>query len=86
MISTDPKAYATVAPGSIVNVTVSTGKVAIPDEAGKKQADATVDLNNQGWPNVVIKQVPTTDQTKDGLVQSVSPAAGSVFRRPSRSR
>jgi serine/threonine protein kinase len=79
VISTDPVAYAQVAPGATVTINVSSGKVGVPSEVGKTQADATADLSNQGWGTVKITQQPTTDKTKDGLVISQSPTAGSVF-------
>jgi eukaryotic-like serine/threonine-protein kinase len=79
VLSTDPAAYATVAPGATVTINVSSGKVAIPPEVGKTQADATADLSTQGWGTVKTTLQPTADKTKDGIVISQTPTAGTVF-------
>jgi beta-lactam-binding protein with PASTA domain/predicted Ser/Thr protein kinase len=76
----DPKAFSTVAPGKVVTLSVSTGKLPIPDVRGQKYADAVSYLNNHGWsvnPTPVV--VPTTDKSKDGTVADESPAAGTLF-------
>ena len=76
----NPKAFSTVAPGSTVTLSVSTGKLPIPDVRGQKYADAVSYLNNHGWsvnPTPVV--VPTTDKSKDGTVADESPAAGTLF-------
>jgi serine/threonine protein kinase len=79
VLSTDPAAYVPVAPGATVTINVSTGKVGIPNEVGQTQAAASADLSNQGFGNVKVTLQPTADKTKDGIVLSQSPAAGSIF-------
>jgi serine/threonine-protein kinase len=76
----DPKAFSTVAPGKVVTLSVSTGKLPIPDVRGQKYADAVSYLNNHGWSvNPTPVMVPTTDKAKDGTVADESPAAGTLF-------
>jgi len=76
----DPKSFSTVAPGKVVTLSVSTGKLPIPDVRGQKYADAVSYLNNHGWSvNPTPVMVPTTDKAKDGTVADESPAAGTLF-------
>ena len=76
----DPKAFSTVAPGKVVTLSVSTGKLPIPDVRHQKYADAVSYLNNHGWSvNPTPVMVPTTDKSKDGTVADESPAAGTLF-------
>jgi len=79
VLSTSPEAFTNVAPGSTVTINVSSGKVPIPNEVGKAQADAVADLSNNGFGNVSVVSQPTTDKTKDGVVLSQLPTAGSLF-------
>jgi serine/threonine-protein kinase len=76
----NPKAFTTVAPGAPVTLSVSIGKLPIPNVTNQKFADAVRNLNNASWsvnPTPII--VPTTDQSKDGLVADESPAPGTLF-------
>ena len=76
----NPKAFIKVGPGAPVTLSVSIGKLPIPDVRGQKYADAVRSLNNQSWsvnPTPII--VPTTDQAKDGTVADESPAANTLF-------
>ena len=76
----NPKAFSTVQPGSPVTLSVSTGKLPIPDVRNQKYADAVSYLNNHGWSvNPTPVMVPTTDKSKDGTVAGESPAAGTLF-------
>jgi eukaryotic-like serine/threonine-protein kinase len=76
----NPKGYANVAPGSTVTLSVSTGKVGIPNVVGQKVSDAQAQLSRAGWGNVQLgAPVQTTDKTKDGTVASQYPVAGSTF-------
>ena len=76
----DPKAFSTVAPGKVVTLSVSTGKLPIPDVRHQKYADAVSYLNNHGWSvNPTPVMVPTTDKSQDGTVADESPAAGTLF-------
>jgi serine/threonine protein kinase len=76
----NPKAFSTVQPGSPVTLSVSTGKLPIPDVRNQKYADAVSYLNTHGWSvNPTPVMVPTTDKSKDGTVADESPAAGTLF-------
>jgi len=76
----DPKAFSTVAPGKVVTLSVSTGKLPIPDVRHQKYADAVSYLNNHGWSvNPTPVMVPITDKSQDGTVADESPAAGTLF-------
>ncbi len=79
VLSTDPAAYAAVAPGTSIAITISSGKVAVPNEVGQSFTAAQADLNGQGWGNVTQVNQPTADQTKNGIVLAQSPTAGTVF-------
>lgn len=76
----NPKAFTAVEPGRTVTLSVSIGKLPIPNVTGQKYADAVRSLNSQSWsvnPTPII--VPTTDQAKDGTVAGESPAQGTLF-------
>jgi serine/threonine-protein kinase len=76
----NPKAFSMVRPGLPVTLSVSTGKLPIPDVRNQKYADAVSYLNNHGWSvNPTPVMVPTTDKSKDGTVADESPAAGTLF-------
>jgi serine/threonine-protein kinase len=76
----NPRAYTAVAPGQSITLSVSIGKLPIPDVRGQKYADAVRNLNNASWSvNPTPISVSTTDQTKDGLVADENPSAGSLF-------
>lgn len=80
VVSQAPPAYTSLAPGQTITLSVSTGKLPIPDVRGQKYADAVRNLNNASWsvnPTPIL--VTTTEQSKDGLVADESPAAGTLF-------
>jgi serine/threonine-protein kinase len=81
VVDQNPAPYSKVAPGSTVVLSVSTGKIGVPNELGKPIDQARADLNNKGWANVVISPDPqqTTDQAKDGTVASQNPVPGAAF-------
>ncbi len=76
VLKQDPAAFSAVPPGSTVTLFVSTGKIGVPSEVGKKVQDAKTDLFNQGWSNVTTTQTPTPDKAKDGVVIEQSPPSG----------
>jgi serine/threonine-protein kinase len=76
VISTTPAAFTSVAPGSTVKVTYSTGTVTVPSEIGKAQADATNDLNGLGFTNFKLVPGPVTDPSKNGIVIAQNPSSG----------
>ena len=80
VVDQSPAPYSQVASGSTVALSVSTGKVGVPNVVGKKIADAQATLNSAGWGNVQIGDAEqTTDKAKDGTVAAQNPVAGSVF-------
>jgi eukaryotic-like serine/threonine-protein kinase len=80
VVDQSPAPYSQVLRGSAVTLSVSTGKVGVPNVVGKKIADAQATLNSAGWGNVQIGDAEqTTDKAKDGTVAAQNPVAGSVF-------
>jgi beta-lactam-binding protein with PASTA domain/predicted Ser/Thr protein kinase len=76
----DKPEFSSVAPGTTVTLSVSTGKVKLPDVRGKKAADAKTTLNAANWTNVDIsKTVDTPDKTKNGLVADENPTPGIAY-------
>ncbi len=76
--SKDP--YTQVPPGTTITLSVSTGKVKLPDVRGKKLADAQQALNSTGWTKVDASQVvQTPDKAKDGTVANESPLPGNSY-------
>jgi eukaryotic-like serine/threonine-protein kinase len=77
VISSSPAAGASVAPGSAVDLTVSTGtpKVKVPNVVGQTQSDAKSTLQNAGFS--VTSSTQTTSSTTAGDVVSQSPSGGS---------
>jgi serine/threonine-protein kinase len=76
-----PGAFTSVAPGSAVTLTVSSGKRKLPKVTGLTFDAALAKLNGLGFTNVVDPPptTPTTDQTKDGKVAAQSPTAGNAY-------
>jgi serine/threonine-protein kinase len=56
---------------------VSSGaaQVTVPDETGRKQADATADLQGRGF-HVVVTDQSVTDSSQDGRVVDQTPSGG----------
>jgi beta-lactam-binding protein with PASTA domain/predicted Ser/Thr protein kinase len=75
---TDPPAGSQAENGALVTVYVSSGsaKVTVPDETGRKQADAQADLESRGF-NVVISQQDAVDPSQEGRVVDQTPSGGS---------
>ena len=77
VVAQDPVAFTPVAPGSTVVLSVSTGRVVLPNVVGKNGNDAKTSLNSAGWTNVDNTQTtPTADKTKDGKVATENPTPG----------
>jgi serine/threonine-protein kinase len=83
VIDQSQQAGSTVAKGSTVTLSVSTGKVQLISVVGEKLADAQLKLNQAGWPDVQVDPNPviTQQKSKDGTVQSQNPAAGTSFNQ-----
>src|SRR5262249_837126 len=80
VVDQNPKAYASVNKGDVITLSVSTGKIGVPNEVGKKVQDALSDLSAQGWTNVQQPQLVTvTDHAQDGVVLQQYPTPGSAF-------
>jgi len=74
VIDQSPDYNTPVAKGSSVTLTVSTGKVKLPNVVGKKLSIALATLNNLQFTNTPHDQTRTTsDQSKDGVVADESP-------------
>ncbi len=71
VISADPAEGTQVAKGSTVALTVSSGKVAVPNVIGEQEAQAKADLANAGFSVTVIPQ--TTGSAPAGTVIAQSP-------------
>jgi serine/threonine-protein kinase len=66
-----------VAPGTVLTLQVSSGKVKLPDVTGMKAGDAKAKLNGLGFTSVDTSTTTvTTDQSKDGQVASMDPTPG----------
>jgi eukaryotic-like serine/threonine-protein kinase len=80
VVTQSPEAFMSVAPGSEVDLFVSTGKVKLPDVKGKTFEDAQAALNNAHFTNITEgTPVETEDQTKDGTVATESPTPGLTY-------
>ncbi len=66
--------------GSTVTLIVSTGsQITMPDLRGKTEEEAQSALQAAGWNGqLLVQEVPTTDITQDGKVQSTNPAPSST--------
>lgn len=74
VIGQDPVAGIQIAPGSPVNITVSSGNVKVPNVKGESEAQAKSDLAQAGFQPIVINQ---EDGTVDpGTVLAQSPQGG----------
>jgi len=80
VVDQSPAVNTPVPPATVVTLTVSSGKVKLPDVQGKKLSDALRLLNAAGF--LDIKQSTpqtTTDPKKDGLVQNETPFPGNSY-------
>jgi serine/threonine-protein kinase len=77
VIRTDPKAGTMLENGSQVTIYVSSGaaQVTVPDETGRKQADAVADLEGRGF-RVVVTEQSVSDSSQDGRVIDQTPSGG----------
>ena len=84
VISSSPKAGASVKPGTTVDLVVSKGPkpVPVPDVVGRKVATAKAALGDVGLKSEVTQKY--SDTVKDGDVISVKPKAGTVIDSGSR--
>lgn len=76
VLSADPAPGTAVAPGTKVNLVVSSGNVTVPDVRGKSEADATATLQGLGL-QVTSRRVPDAN-TPAGQVASQSPQPNQV--------
>jgi serine/threonine-protein kinase len=82
VIRQDPEAFQPpggVAPGTIVKLFVSTGKVKLPDVVGLSYEDALAKLNPTFLNVVQGAPVTTTDQSKDNTVKQEIPTPGFAY-------
>ena len=81
VVDQDPGVNNSVPPGTVVTLSVSTGKVPLPDVHGKTFDDARAQINQAGFP--VVHQdsatVTTSDKSKDGLVADEDPTPGNAY-------
>jgi eukaryotic-like serine/threonine-protein kinase len=77
VVDQNPKANARVAAGTVVTVSVSNGKVEIPDVTGKSLADAHRILNLKGFFNIVDQRQAPPDDFEPGTVFNQDPVGGS---------
>jgi beta-lactam-binding protein with PASTA domain/predicted Ser/Thr protein kinase len=77
VLDSNPKPNARVAAGTVVVLSVSNGKIAIPDVVGKSLADAHKILNQKGFFNVVDQVRTPPDDFEPGTVFDQSPVGGS---------
>jgi serine/threonine-protein kinase len=77
VVSQSVPAFQSVAPGSVITLGVSDGKVALPNVIGKQLALAKSQLNAAGWTNIDDSQTLTTnDKSKDGTIATEDPTPG----------
>ncbi len=77
VIAVDPKEGTSVAKGSTVALTVSSGKVPVPSVIGEPQEQAKADLANAGFSVTVIPQ--TTNSVQAGTVVAQNPKSGTLL-------
>lgn len=82
VISSDPVANAQVAPGSRINIVVSTGMVQLPDVTGQPLADATSTLQSLGLLAVAVADA-SCPAAEGNPVTAQSLPAGSLAQRSS---
>ena len=75
---TDPAAGTQLENGSLVTVFVSSGppQVTVPDETGRKRADAVSDLEARGFQVTVTEDSTISDPSQDGRVIDQTPSGG----------
>ena len=81
VLSQTPQAGTKVDSGSTVNITVSNGKVKVPDVVNKTEAQAKSDLINAGFQVNVVQQ---PDPSPVGTVLAQSPQGGTTAARGSQ--
>jgi serine/threonine-protein kinase len=76
----NPTVNTAVPPNSPVTITVSTGKVKLPNVLGKKLADALSTLNQADFLNITQTATqPTTNQADDGTIAQEYPSHDGVY-------
>jgi len=81
VMASDPAANTTVDKGSVVNLTVISGKLTVPDLFGKTFEEARSALEALGFSNVVKQDVPTDNPDEAGTVVGQTPAKGTKADR-----
>jgi serine/threonine-protein kinase len=72
--------FAQVAPGTVITLSVSNGKVTLPNVVGKPDSTALATLNGAGFTDVNDSQTKTTNvKAQDGTVASESPTPGLAY-------
>ncbi len=77
VLDSNPKPGAGATEGQQVTLVVSTGRVAIPEVAGKTEAEARQVLNDAGFLNVVTQLAEPPDDFPAGTVFATDPTEGS---------
>ena len=77
VIAASPPEGTSVAKGSAVTLTVSSGKVPVPSVVGQPEAQAKAELSNAGFESAVVHE--TSDSVTPGTVISQSPSAGTLL-------
>ena len=76
VLATNPKSGSQVPPGTVVTLTVSTGKLTVPDVTGQSLNDAMAALNLKGFTNLTSRQEIPTDDFDPNTVLRTDPVAG----------
>ena len=79
VIAVNPPEGTAVDKGSSVDLTISSGKVAVPNVVGQTEAAARAALTNAGFDPVVVTQESATDTA--GTVLAQSPTAGTLLQQ-----
>lgn len=84
VVSTSPKAGASVKPGTVVDLVLSKGPapVPVPDVVGRKVGGARTALDKAGLRSTVTEKY--SDTVADGVVIAVRPKSGSIVNSGSR--
>ena len=82
VVTTDPQVGSSVAKGSTVTVTVSSGPgtAAVPDVTGSQQNDAAKILQANGFAVTIVME-PVTDPSQDGIVLAQDPPANTKAKQ-----
>jgi eukaryotic-like serine/threonine-protein kinase len=82
VVTTDPQVGSSVAKGSTVTVTVSSGPgtAAVPDVTGSQKNDAAKILQSNGFAVTIVME-PVTDPGQDGIVLAQDPPANSKAKQ-----